>query len=247
MTTNSDKLRRCLSRWLRPLGATPLHPQWLASRLGKKKGLWVAEKAQGRVLDIGCADRSIRSNLAKAKSYIGLDYPATACDLYGTRPDVYGDAGKLPFGEAVFDSVLLLDVLEHVAAPEVALSEALRVLRSGGCLLLTIPFAYPLHDQPHDYQRFTEHGLVCRLGRVGFTRVTIQEAGGGMEAAAIGMTLSLAQGSIEAISARSWRMLFVPLALLLLPVVNIVAWLFSFVLPAPRLLPSAYYVQAYRI
>lgn len=246
MTKNSDNLRRCLRRWLQPLGATPLHPQWLVSRLAKKRAIWVAARATGRVLDVGCADRSIRFTLLKANSYIGLDYPATASGLYGTKPDVYGDASRLPFGDGAFDAVLFLDVLEHVAEPELALSEALRVLHSGGCLLLAIPFAYPLHDQPHDYQRFTEHGLAWRLGRSGFTRVTIQEEGGGIEAAAIGMVLSLSQGSIEAISARSWRMMFVPLALLLLPLINILAWLFSYLLPAPRLLPSAYYVQAYR-
>lgn len=247
MSETSDKLRRCLRVWLRHLTATPLHPQWLVFRLAKKKAQWLAEKARGRVLDIGCADRAVRLGLTKAKSYIGLDYPATASGLYGTRPDVYGDAGRLPFVEATFDSVLMLDVLEHVAEPELALSEALRVLNPGGCLLLTIPFAYPLHDQPHDYQRFTEHGLACRLGRAGFTNVTTTESGGGIEAAAIGLALSLAQGSIEAISARSWRMLFVPSALLLLPLINIFAWLFSYLLPAPRLLPCAYYVQAYRM
>lgn len=247
MTDNSDELRRYLRRLVVPLRATPLHPQWLVSRLGKKRALWLAARAQGRVLDIGCADRAIRFTLVKADSYMGLDYPTTASDLYGTKPDVYGDARQLPLVDGAFDTVLFLDVLEHVAEPEAALHEALRVLRPGGCLLITVPFAYPLHDQPHDYQRFTEHGLVYRLGQAGFVQVTIQEEGGGIEAAATGMALALTQGCIDAISSRSWRTLFVPLALLLVMGVNILGWFFSLMLPAPHFLPGVYYIQAYRL
>lgn len=33
------------------------------------------------------------------------------------------------------------------------------MLTSGGTLTLTVPFVYPLHEAPHDYQRFTAYGL----------------------------------------------------------------------------------------
>lgn len=246
MANKSDTLRNRIRQWLDPLRSTPLHPQWLVSRLEQRKTSWVAAKTTGHVLDVGCADRSIKSKLTKADSYTGLDYPTTASALYGTRPDVYGNASQLPFVESSFDSLLLLDVLEHVAEPESALREALRVLRPGGCILLTIPFAYPLHDQPHDYQRFTEHGLAYRLNQQGFTRVTIEEAGGGIEAATVGMVLALSQGSIEAFSAKSWRVTFALVALTLVPLINILGWLLSIILPATRIMPSAYFVQAYR-
>jgi SAM-dependent methyltransferase len=231
---------------MEPLSSTPLHPQWLVARVARRKTSWIATEAAGHVLDVGCSDRSTRLALLNADSYVGLDYPATAIHLYGTRPDVYGSASRLPFADATFDCVLLLDVLEHLAEPEQALREALRVLRPGGHTLLTVPFAYPLHDQPHDYQRFTEYGLAHRLSRCGFVRVKMQEVGASIETAALGLALCLSQASIEAIHARGWRALFAPLGLLLVPLVNVMGWLLSRLLPARRFMPVAYHVQASR-
>lgn len=179
-------------------------------------------------------------------SYVGLDYPATAGALYGTRPHVFGDAAALPFADASFDTVMLLDVLEHVSEPEAALHEASRVLVAGGRLLVTIPFAYPLHDLPHDYQRFTGPGLERRIRLAGLTPELIVEVGGGAQAAALGLSLAIAQGAIAAIDARGWRLLVVPLAALAIPIVNLGGWLLAWLLPAHGLLPGAYFVQAAR-
>jgi SAM-dependent methyltransferase len=197
------------------------------------------------VLDIGCADGAIRKSLTRANGYIGFDYPTTT-SLYGTRPDVFGDAKALAFVDASFDSVLLLDVLEHLAEPEVALREAYRVLKSEGRLLVTIPFAYPLHDQPHDYQRFTLHGLVYRLRKAGFGSPTIQEINDGIQAAAGCLALSLSQGVIDVIAARNWRMILVPVVIVLVPVINVLGWLLSWFVPARNMMPTAYYVCAER-
>lgn len=92
---------------LRLLRRTPLHPQWLLGDM-RDAGRWVRESASGRVLDIGCADRWIEPFLAPDCEYVGLDYPVTGRDLYGARPDVFGDASRLPFPDACFDTVLCL-------------------------------------------------------------------------------------------------------------------------------------------
>jgi hypothetical protein len=36
-------------------------------------------------------------------------------------------------------------------------------MRKGGTLILTTPFILPMHDRPHDYFRFTVHGLELLL------------------------------------------------------------------------------------
>lgn len=246
MNSGAAGLRQRLRRWLRPLHATPLHPQWLAAATGRARERWLAARAAGRVLDVGCADGAIALRLPGMASYVGLDYPATAGGLYGTRPQVYGDAAALPFADATFDTVMLLDVLEHVAEPEVALREVARVLAPGGRLLLTIPFAYPLHDLPHDYQRFTGPGLSRRLQAAGLATEQMQEASGGARAAALGLALSIAQGAVDALAARGWRMLLLPVAVAAIPVVNLAGWLLAVLLPARDLLPGAYFVQAAR-
>jgi SAM-dependent methyltransferase len=46
---------------------------------------------------------------------------------------------RLPFGDAAFSSVALLDVLEHCADESALLAEAFRVLRPGGTLVVTVP------------------------------------------------------------------------------------------------------------
>ena len=60
-----------------------------------------------------------------------------------------------PFTDAQFESVLLLDVLEHLRAPEVCITEIERVLKIRGKLFLKVPFLYPVHDAPFDFHRWT--------------------------------------------------------------------------------------------
>jgi SAM-dependent methyltransferase len=48
-------------------------------------------------------------------------------------------ADRLPFADGAFDSVSMLDVLEHTSDEQAALMEVRRVLRPGGLLVLTVP------------------------------------------------------------------------------------------------------------
>jgi ubiquinone/menaquinone biosynthesis C-methylase UbiE len=49
------------------------------------------------------------------------------------------EASRLPFDDAVFDSITLLDVLEHVCEQAELLTELNRVLKDGGKLIVTVP------------------------------------------------------------------------------------------------------------
>jgi SAM-dependent methyltransferase len=86
--------------------------------------------------------------------------------------------GKLPLEDGGFDTVLLTDVLEHLAEPAGAMCEVARILRSGGKLIIGVPFFYWIHSEPHDYHRYTEFALqrMCRLS--GLSVVELQAYGG---------------------------------------------------------------------
>ena len=73
--------------------------------------------------------------------------------------NVVGTALRLPFLDGVFACVLSINVLEHLPDPDLALREAVRVLRPGGLVYLQAPFIIGFHSGPHDYWRFTQVGL----------------------------------------------------------------------------------------
>lgn len=77
--------------------------------------------------------------------------------------------------EAEFDLILCISVLEHLVDPRAAVEPLRRALRPGGVAVVGVPVAYPLHDEPADYWRFTEHGL--RLIFEPFADLTIHRRG----------------------------------------------------------------------
>ncbi len=167
------------------LKGTFFHPQWFAHRQEKAFFRLIGSHTGMRVLDIGCSDQRIRRFLPKDSAYIGLDYYSTATQWYGTRPAIYGDAHALPFPDNQFQSVLLLDVLEHLSAPEICIAEIGRVLTAGGNLFLKVPFLYPIHDAPFDFHRWTRFGLIQLAQRHGLQVVSERHIGEPIETAAL--------------------------------------------------------------
>ncbi|NOZ23088.1 MAG: methyltransferase domain-containing protein [Planctomycetes bacterium] len=85
---------------------------------------------------------------------------AVVVDIDRTVPiDVQADAHMLPFRADAFDSILCMEVIEHMDRPGQGVDEMRRVLRCGGRLLLTTRFLFPIHDAPGDFFRFTRFGL----------------------------------------------------------------------------------------
>lgn len=131
-----------------------------------------------RVLNIG-AGGPLAARVARIRGCT-----VVSVDLDPARgPDVLVDACDLRcFADGSFDAVFLLEVLEHVTEPDRALSEVHRVLRAGGLVVVSTPFVFEIHDAPHDYYRFTEHGLRhlmrqfrdCRITRRnGYAKATV--------------------------------------------------------------------------
>lgn len=111
-----------------------------------------AHRIGGRVLELG-AGLNPYAELWHSGSIVTLDHDISR------GPAVAGDAHALPFAVGCFDSVVASQVLEHLHSPWIATLELARVLRPGGCLLLSVPFLFMVHAAPSDFFRFTEFGL----------------------------------------------------------------------------------------
>ena len=232
-----------LRHYVRFLRNTPLHPQWLLKERRHVEE-WIAKKPSRVLLDIRCADRWLEALLSNDCYYIGLDYLETGRRLYGARPDLFADASNLPIADSSIDAVALLEVLEHLENPRDALREIARVLEPGGRLLVTVPFLYPIHDAPYDYQRFTRHGLEREMKATGLRLEGIETTLGAAESAGLIANLALGGMAVEAISRRSPAVLFLPLIVIAMPAMNLLAWISNRLLPSWPALTSGYILMA---
>ncbi len=128
------------------------------------------------VADIGCGAKPYQRYFPGAARYFGIDLPVErSANKLEKRADVYADLRRLPIADESFDVVLCTQVLEHVPEPERVLSEAHRILRTGGTAVLTVPFMAAEHEEPHDYLRFTSYGITDLLTRCGFEAVSVKK------------------------------------------------------------------------
>lgn len=130
-----------------------------------------------RVLDAGAGESPYRSLLAHVR-YVALDDRRGDAGWDYGRLDVVGDLRRMPLRDESFDAVLCTETLEHLTDPQDVLREVARVLRPGGRLHMTAPLSFREHQEPHDYFRYTRHGLRLLLERAGLSVVRIDPEGG---------------------------------------------------------------------
>jgi SAM-dependent methyltransferase len=134
--------------------------------------------ARGILLDVGCGSRPFeRLFRGRVEHYLGTDLPGSLY-LDASPPDVYARAEALPFRGKSVDTMLGLSMLTYLPEPTRMLVEAHRVLKPGGMLMLEFTQMAPLHDEPHDYFRFTRYGAALLLGRAGFEPIDFIPIGG---------------------------------------------------------------------
>ena len=125
----------------------------------------LAPRLSGDILDFGCGSKPYESLFVNATSYIGVDVRVSGHDHKDSRIDVYYDGRTLPFPDSHFDSAVCFEVFEHVFNIDELLMEIRRVLKPGGQLLMSIPFAWDEHEVPYDFARYTSFGIKHVLER----------------------------------------------------------------------------------
>ena len=197
----------------------PWHFQWLAAQPLYAQLGPVLASLSGDVLDVGCGYKPYRSWIPGAARYFGIDV------FDGPEVDAVIEPGEpWPVRDAEFDVVLCTQVLEHVGDLELTVNELIRAVKPGGTVVISVPFMFGEHNSPHDYRRFSRHGI-RRLfeDRLEIVEITPQGAlGSSVGAIVLGWTYdALPRGGIRALAIAP----LLPLWLLLCLVTNVLGLL----------------------
>lgn len=135
----------------------------------------ISNHAKGRVLDVGCGNKPYAKFFqGKCSEYIGCDIVQSSLNVV----DVICEATNIPLKDSSFDTIFCTQVIEHVDDHNKLLSEMFRLLKPNGYVILSGPMYWHLHEEPHDYFRFTKYGFKFAFEKQGFNAVEIIPNGG---------------------------------------------------------------------
>jgi SAM-dependent methyltransferase len=149
--------------------------------MAKRYGAVLKRYAHGRLVDLGCGNVPFFEMYRdRVDDSLCVDWPVSPHQL---KPvDVFADLRlPLPLNDCAFDTVLLFDVLEHIPNPHDLTNEASRILRPGGVVLIGVPFLYPIHEAPNDFNRYTAYQLRRLAVSSGLSVLELEEVGGSPE------------------------------------------------------------------
>ena len=129
-----------------------------------------ASKVTGTVMDAGCGEGYGTAILARrATCVVGLDVDGPtlshASQAYPASRLVRGDLGRLPVAAASVDSIIALQVIEHLDDPDGFLEGCERALKPDGSLIVSTPnrATFPAGINPfhtHEYEAAELAGLL---------------------------------------------------------------------------------------
>ena len=156
---------------------TPAYFELATTNLSLYRAIKAAVEAHARgiLLDAGAGRMAYREMLeAHSDLYESLD---TSSDG-SIRVDHVADLQDTRLPDAQYDTIICTQVLQHLPEPARAIGEIARMLKPGGKAILAVPHLVWLHNEPHDYMRFTGHGMKFLLEAAGLRSVSIQPVGG---------------------------------------------------------------------
>lgn len=144
-----DMIKGCLKRWLGKyyysFGVKIIAPDYPFNL--RRKIYQFLDPSKQIVIDAGCGNQRI-------------DEEIICIDLFDYEEvDVVCDLGMLPFKQGSVDAFISQSVLEHVKEPGRVVSGFARCTKKDGLSLHLVPFMYPFHSSPNDYQRYTHKGI----------------------------------------------------------------------------------------
>ena len=127
---------------------------------------------KGKCLDLGGGTQTYLS-------YVGLDKSDTLLFDLEDSADVQGSLEEpLPFEDASFETILMLNVLSLLYDYQGAVNETCRVLAKGGTAYVWSPFLTNITYHPADYFRFSDMALDKIFKAAGYSKVEIHPYGG---------------------------------------------------------------------
>lgn len=134
---------------------------WFEARKAIILGLldsYLPASSQRVVLDAGCGTGGLLKDLQRYGKVVAADFSEEAvkfCKLRGHS--IFQCSGlNTPFRAKSFDSIVGLDLIEHLDEDLVALQELYRICKAGGYLCLTVPafqFLWSSHDELNHHKR----------------------------------------------------------------------------------------------
>lgn len=135
-------------------------------------------RADDTLLDVGAGDCQYKSYFAGRCRYISQDVGNKSDGYTYNQIDVRSEIYDIPLPDKSVDIILCTQVLEHLKYPTKAIQEMRRLLKCGGRLYLTVPFASEEHMLPYDYYRYTRFSLDFLMRENGFKPLLIDPQGG---------------------------------------------------------------------
>ncbi|TMQ74080.1 MAG: class I SAM-dependent methyltransferase [Candidatus Eisenbacteria bacterium] len=164
---------------------------WIINRLIAAAAARTRRYAHGTLLDVGCGSMRARPWYQdRITRYLGIELPTSPYPLaQGIAAFARGEA--LPFRDGSIDTVVAVSMITCTPEPQRVIDEAYRVLSPGGALIIEFTQMVPVHDEPHDYLRFTHYAARWLLERAGFEMVECLPVGGLMTRVALSLMAPL--------------------------------------------------------
>ena len=102
---------------------------------------------------IGAGYDPYRKLLMNTEKIITSDIDPTLKNI-----DILCDADSIPLPDASIDSIVSIEVFEHIKDLDRCLEECVRLLKPNGILYFTMPVMFHIHADPVDYRRLTKDG-----------------------------------------------------------------------------------------